>query len=101
MVMLRVFAALAGEFLPAWAVLPVTTIMEVTTGAKAIAELPLPLMWRTALLSGATSFGGMAILMQNRVFAGNMLTLWQQLLWQALHGVLGFVLALGSMCLIC
>ena len=101
MVMLRVFSALAGEILPAWAVLPVTTIMEVTTGAKAIAELPLPLMWRTALLSGATSFGGIAILMQNRVFAGNMLTLWQQCLWQTLHGVSGFVLALGIMCLIC
>ena len=101
MVMLRVFSALAGEFLPAWAVLPVTTIMEVTTGAKAIAELPLPLIWRTALLSGATSFGGLAILMQNRAVTGNALALWQQCMWQTLHVVLGFVLALGSMCLIC
>lgn len=102
MVMLRVFAAIAGEFLPTWAVLPVTTIMEVTTGAKAIAEMPLPLPWRTALLCGATSFGGLAILMQNRSVAGEgALSLGLQVFWQALHGVLGFIMALGIMWLLC
>ena len=97
MVMLRVFAALAGEVLPSWAVLPVTTLLEVTTGAAAIAELPLPLPWRTALLAGATSFGGLAILMQNRAVSGGVMPLHQQLFWQALHGGLGFIIALGVM----
>ena len=97
MVMLRVFAALAGEVLPSFAVLPVTTLLEVTTGAAAIAELPLPLPWRTALLAGATSFGGLAILMQNRAVSGGVIPLHQQLFWQALHGGLGFIIALGVM----
>ena len=97
MVMLRVFAALAGEVLPPVAVLPVTTLLEVTTGAAAIAELPLPLPWRTALLAGATSFGGLAILMQNRAVSGGVMPLHQQLFWQALHGGLGFIIALGVM----
>ena len=97
MVMLRVFAALAGEVLPSWAVLPVTTLLEVTTGAAANAELPLPLPWRTALLAGATSFGGLAILMQNRAVSGGVMPLHQQLFWQALHGGLGFIIALGVM----
>ena len=97
MVMLRVFAALAGEILPSAAVLPVTTVLEVTTGAAAIAELPLPLPWRTALLSGATSFGGLAILMQNRAVSGGGMSLHQQIFWQTVHGVLGFIIALGVM----
>lgn len=102
MVMLRVFAALAGEFLPEALILPVTTLLEVTTGAKAIAELSLPLMWRTALIAGATGFGGMAIILQNRAVAGaDFLPLGQQVLWQAVHGGISFGLALGLMWLVC
>ena len=102
MVMLRVFAALAGEWLPAGLVLPVTTLLEVTTGAQEIAALPLPLPMRTALLAGATGFGGMAILMQNRaVLPRDFLPLRLQLLWQCVHGGLSGLIALGLMCLIC
>ena len=102
MVMLRVFAALAGEVLPDWAALPVTTLLEVTTGAASIAALPLPLMWRTALLSGATGFGGAAVIMQNRAVAGDDgLPLGSQIGWQALHGGISFLIALGLMWFIC
>ena len=102
MVMLRVFAALAAEALPHALILPVTTLLEVTTGAVEIAHLPLPLMLRTALIAGATGFGGMAILMQNRaVYPAGFLPLWQQVLWQALHGGISFLLALGMMWLVC
>ena len=101
MVMLRVFAALAAEILPGWAALPLTTLLEVTTGAAAIAKLPLPLMWRTALLAGATGFGGMAILMQNRAVSQGVIPLGWQILWQAVHGGMAFVMALGIMYLIC
>ena len=98
MVMLRVFAALAAEVLPSSATLPVTTLLEVTTGASEIAILPLPLPWRTALIAGATGFGGMAVVMQNRaVYPEGFLPLGVQLLWQAVHGVLSFLLALGMM----
>jgi len=102
MVMLRVFAALAAEVLPHTLILPVTTLLEVTTGAAEIARLPLPLMWRTALIAGATGFGGMAIIMQNRaVYPANFLLLGQQVLWQAVHGGISFLLALGMMWLVC
>lgn len=101
MVMLRVFAALSAAILPGWTVLPVTTLLEVTTGAAAIAELPLPLMWRTALLAGATGFGGMAILMQNRAVGQGVMPLGWQIFWQAVHGGMAFVMALGIMYLIC
>lgn len=102
MVMLRVFAALAGEVLPSAVVLPVTTLLEVTTGTAEIAALPLPLMWRTALIAGATGFGGMAIIMQNRaVYPAGFVTWGQQLLWQAAHGGISFLLALGMMQLLC
>ena len=102
MVMLRVFAALAGEVLPETLILPATTLLEVTTGAKAIAELPLPLMWRTALIAGATGFGGMAIILQNRAVAGEgFMPLGQQATWQAVHGGISFGLALGLMWLVC
>ena len=98
MVMLRVFAALAAEVLPSALVLPVTTLLEVTTGVSAIAGLPLPLAWRTALIAGATGFGGMAIIMQNRaVYREGFLPLGMQVLWQALHGGMAFLLALGGM----
>ena len=98
MVMLRVFAALAAEVLPSAVTLPVTTLLEVTTGAAEIACLPLPLMWRTALIAGATGFGGMAIILQNRaVYAEGFLPLWVQIVWQAVHGGISFLLALGMM----
>lgn len=98
MVMLRVFAALAAEMLPSAITLPVTTFLEVTTGTAEIASLSLPLPWRTALIAGATGFGGMAVVMQNRaVYPERFLPLGCQLLWQAVHGVLSFLLALGMM----
>ncbi|MBQ4579087.1 MAG: hypothetical protein IJA83_00360 [Clostridia bacterium] len=101
MVMLRVFAALAAEALPDVLVLPVTTVLEVTTGAAAIAQLPLPLPFRTALIAGATGFGGMAILMQNRAVSPGTMSLGRQIFWQAVHGGMAFLLALGIMHLIC
>ena len=102
MVMLRVFAALAAEALPSRLTLPVTTLLEVTTGAVEIAALPLPLAWRTALIAGATGFGGMAILMQNRaVYGAGFLPLGVQIGWQAVHGGISFVIALGMMTLVC
>jgi len=101
MVMLRVFAALAAEVLPDVLVLPVTTVLEVTTGAAAIAQLPLPLPFRTALIAGATGFGGMAILMQNRAVSPGVMSLGRQIFWQAVHGGMAFLLALGIMHLIC
>ncbi len=99
MVMLRVFAAQAAQAFPA-AALPLTTLLEVTTGAQAIATLPLPLPLRTALLAGATGFGGAAVLMQNRAVLGESAPpLAMQLLWQALHGGISFLIALGIMLL--
>ena len=98
MVMLRVFATLVAEVLPAALALPVTTLLEVTTGAAEIAALPLPLPWRTALLAGATGFGGMAVIMQNRAFYPmGFLSLPQQVLWQGVHATVSFLLALGVM----
>ncbi len=98
MVMLRIFATLAAEILPSGLVLPVTTLLEVTTGTAEIARLPLPLMWRTALIAGATGFGGMAIILQNRaVYPQGFLPLGAQVGWQALHGGMSFLLALGLM----
>lgn len=98
MVMLRIFATLAAEMLPSGLVLPVTTLLEVTTGTAEIARLPLPLMWRTALIAGATGFGGMAIILQNRaVYPQGFLPLGAQVGWQALHGGMSFLLALGLM----
>ena len=102
MVMLRVFAAMAAEILPLPFRLPVTTLLEVTTGTQAVAGLPLPLILRTALIAGAAGFGGIAILLQNRaVYPADFLPLWQQVLWQTLHGCLSFLLALGMMWLLC
>ena len=102
MVMLRVFAALAAEMLPSAVTLPVTTLLEVTTGTAEIAGLPFPLPMRTALIAGATGFGGMAIIMQNRaVYEGSFLPLGVQVGWQAVHGLLSFLLAMGLMCLLC
>ena len=100
MVMLRVFAALAAASFPRFA-LPLTTLMEVTTGAAQIASLALPLPLRTAIIAGATGFGGTASVMQNRaLYPAGLLTLPEQLFWQAVHGGVSFLLALGVMLLI-
>lgn len=104
MVMLRVFADLASDMTavlcPALT-LPVTTLLEVTTGVERMASLPLPLALRTALMAGATGFGGMAVMMQNRaVWPEGMLSLGEQALWQAVHGMVSFLLALGLMLLL-
>lgn len=103
MVMLRVLAALAteaaGRLLP-WLALPLTTLLEVTTGTQAMAELPLPLPLRTALMAGATGMGGAAVLMQNRAcYPKGFMSLGEQARWQVIHGVISFVLALGLMLL--
>lgn len=101
MVMLRVFAALAGEMLPDTLHLPVMTLLEVTTGTSAIAVLPLPLAWRTALIAGACGFGGIAIILQNRaVLPPGFMPLGMQAGFQALHGLISFLIALGMMCMI-
>ncbi len=101
MVMLRVFAALAGDVLPPEAVLPVTTLLEVTTGTRAIAELPWPLPLRTAVIAGAVSFGGMAVIMQNRaVYDAGFMPLAGQVAWQAVHGALAFLITLGMMLMV-
>lgn len=99
MAMARLFAALAAEALPAVA-LPLTTLLEVTAGVRAIADLPLPLAWRTALTAAATGSGGLAILLQNRAAAGKQAPpLRLQLGWQAVHGAISGLLALGLMLL--
>ena len=101
MVMLRIFAELSAALLPA-AALPLTTLMEVTAGTQAICGLPLPLPLRTALVAGATGFGGMAIILQNRaVYGKGFMALGPQLLWQGVHGALSFLFALGSMLMLC
>lgn len=97
MVMLRVFADLAAEILPH---LLLTTVLEVTTGVQHIARLPVPLPLRTAMISAACGFGGMAILMQNRTALPEGLQSFpQQILWQGIHAGLSFLLALGLMLL--
>lgn len=100
MVMLRVFAVFGAQASP-WIALPLTTLLEVTTGASAIALLPLPLPLRTGIIAGCTGFGGMAVIMQNRaLYPAKLLSLPQQIFWQVAHGVISFVLALGIMLLI-
>lgn len=100
MVMLRVFAVFVSQATP-WISLPLTTLLEVTTGVAAIADLPLPLPLRTGIIAGCTGFGGMAVIMQNRaLYPSKLLSLPQQIFWQAVHGVISFVLALGAMLLI-
>ncbi|MBQ8555394.1 MAG: hypothetical protein IJ438_05900 [Clostridia bacterium] len=97
MVMLRVLADLAAELVPGVA-LPLTTLLEVTTGVQVIAGLALPMPLRTALIAGATGFGGAAIIFQNRaMYDRGFLTLPMQCLWQGIHGCVSFLLALGMM----
>lgn len=100
MAMLRMFAALAAEALPGLA-LPLTVLLEVSAGVQQMASLPWPLPLRTAAIAGATGFGGTAILLQNRAtLPAGLLSLRSQLLWQALHGGISFLLALGMMQLV-
>ncbi len=103
MMLLRTLAALASEALAArapGAALALTTLLEVTTGAAALAQLPLPLSLRTALIAGATGFGGAAVLLQNRAaYPAGTLSLPRQIVCQAVHGALAFLLALGMMTL--
>lgn len=103
MVMLRTLAALVTEMTDAllpWLTLPLTTLLEVTTGTRLMAELSLPLPLRTALMAGATGMGGAAILMQNRAcYPKGFISLGEQALWQGVHGVISFGLALGLMLL--
>ena len=95
MTMLRVFATLT-DFLPDALRLPLMTLLEVTTGAVRIANLPIPLPLRIALLSAATGFGGCAVIMQNRaLYPQGLMHLGEQLAWQALHGAISGALALG------
>ena len=95
MTMLRVLATLT-DFLPDAMRLPLTTLLEVTTGAVTIANLPAPLPLRIALLSAATGFGGCAVIMQNRaLYPQGLMRLGEQLTWQTLHGVISGALALG------
>lgn len=98
MVIFRVFVALAAEALPRLA-LPMATALEVTTGTKMLSELPLPLPLRASLMAGATGMGGAALLMQNRACAPGQMPLWEQALWQVVHGVISFGLCLGLMLL--
>ena len=99
MVMLRVLAALVTAAC-SYGALPLTTLLEVTTGAVEIAGLPLPLPLRTAIIAGATGFGGTASVMQNRaLYPSGLMSLPEQLLWQAAHGGISFLLALGVMLL--
>ena len=98
MAVLRMAAAMCGDVLHGQPELSLvlTTLLEVTTGTVQIAALPLPLAWRAALLAGATGFGGMSIILQNRaLLPENVLSLPRQILWQALHAALSFLITLG------
>ena len=94
MTMLRVFATLT-DFLPDAMRLPLTTLLEVTTGAVTIANLPAPLPLRIALLSAATGFGGAVIIQNRALYPGGLMRVGEQLAWQALHCVISGALALG------
>lgn len=95
MTMLRVFSTLT-DLLPEAFRLPLTTMLEVTTGAVRLAQLQLPLPLRMALLSAATGFGGCAVLLQNRaLYPPGLMRLHEQLAWQALHGIFSGAIALG------
>lgn len=100
MAVLRVVLALAAELLPGLA-LPMAVFLEATTAASLLARLPIPLPLRTALMAGAAGFGGLAVLLQNRAcYPPGLMGLPEQLLYQALHGLVSFALALGLMLLL-
>lgn len=98
MALLRTAAELAARYLAAWPALclSVQTLLEVTCGVTQLAVLPLPLTWRAALVAGATGFGGMAGVLQNRsLLPEGLLTLRRQLLLQMFHGGCSFLIMLG------
>ena len=104
MALMRALAALAGEMtdrLLPWLTLPLTTMMEVTTGTYRLAALPLPLPLRAGLIAGSAGFGGLAVILQNRaVWPKGLLSLPEQLVWQAVHGGASFLITLGLMVMI-
>lgn len=98
MAMLRIAAVLSSRLLARWSIcqLVVTTLLEVTCGARQLAALPLPRVWRGALLSLATGFGGVSILLQNRaVLPEGLLRLREQLMYQLLHGAVSMLVFLA------
>lgn len=99
MAVLRVLAALLADLLPGLS-LPIYTLLEVTTGVHMLAQLPLPLPLRTALVAGATGVGGAAVMLQNQAcYPPGLMNPAEQLLYQLLHGLISFGLALGVMLL--
>lgn len=99
MAVFRVLASLGAEALPGL-MLPLASVLEVTTATRMIAALPLPLALRAALMAGVTGMGGGALMMQNRTcWPGGLMPLWQQALWQAVHGIISAGLCLGLMLL--
>ncbi len=100
MMLARTLAALAEPILPDAALLPLMTLLEASTSIAAIAGKPWPTVWRTALIAGAAGFGGTAVLMQNRASAPGAMGMLPQIIWQGVHGVLSFLLALGIMSLL-
>ena len=96
MAVMRVAAALAAEAFPDGATV-IMTLLEVTSGAERIAGMQrIPLSLRTAMLAGATGFGGASLVVQNRA-ACRIFSWWEQLALQALHGGASFLAALGLM----
>lgn len=96
MMLLRVMASLVGELFTGSPVMGITvmTLLEVTSGTEAIAGLPLSIAVRTGLIGAATGFGGAAILLQNRAcYPDDLLSLREQVGWQALHGLTSGALA--------
>ena len=98
MAVMRMAAAMAYDVLHSYPLLAlaVTTLLEVTTGANVIAALPCPLALRTALLAAATAFGGASVVLQNHaLLPEGLLSLPAQVMWQAVHAALSFLIALG------
>ena len=86
----------------------ITTKAEklVETGEAIEREFGIPIVNKRisvtpiAMLAGASGFGGLAIILQNRAFYGkDLLSLPAQIAWQAVHGGISFLLALGMMLL--
>lgn len=99
MVVFRVVLVLAAELLPVLE-LPLAVALEATTATQLLSQMPLPLPLRTGLMAGTAGFGGGALLLQNRAcYPPGTLRLPEQVLWQAVHGAISFVLALGLMLL--
>lgn len=101
MVFMQVTAALVAgwteRLCPALS-LPVTALMEVAAGAKAVAALPLPLAWRAALIAGAAGWGGVSLMLQVRsALPEGVLSVAEQVSRQALHGAVAFAVTLGLM----